>query len=178
MKLVALSGRKSSGKDTVARLIELVTYRPYQKIKFAGKLKEMVSVLVGCELQQLEDYDFKEKSLGDRWGNINPRQILQEMGSCGRGMYEDIWVVSALSNLVESGNYIVSDLRYLNEAAAVKKLGGLLVRIERPDLSRDDVHASETSLDNFQDWDYVIHNDGKLQDLAAKVQKMCKDLDL
>lgn len=177
MRLVAIAGRKSSGKDTVARIIEICTYNPYEKIKFVGKLKEMTATLIGCRIEDLEDYHFKEKPL-EGWGGINPRQILQEFGSCGRSLYKDIWVASALANLRESGNYLIPDLRYPNEVSAIKKLGGYVIRVERPSLESTDTHHSETALDEFKDWDYIITNDGGLKDLAVKVHKMCQMLEL
>ena len=39
-------------------------------------------------------------------------------------------------------------------------------------------HPSETSLDDYDNWDYVIKNDGSIQDLIDKVRKICKELKL
>lgn len=37
------------------------------KKMFAGKVKEIVCLLIGCTMEQLEDQDFKEKPLGEEW---------------------------------------------------------------------------------------------------------------
>jgi hypothetical protein len=176
MKLIAIAGKKNSGKDTVARYIELLTFNPYEQIKFARKLKDMVSLLIGCDPKSLEDYDFKEKLL-DGWGNLNPRILLQEFGSAGRKMYPEIWVQATLGGLLPSSNYIISDCRYTNEAEAVKKLGGVVVRVQR-NTNNQDTHSSETGLDDYQDWDMIIDNNGTLPELMEKVRMMCRKLEL
>lgn len=96
--IIGLSGKKQSGKDTVAMIIEFITdqyklhgqilqtfdkFKAYwatqvllakdgyqahwQKKQFADKLKEIVALLLGCPIEQLEDNSFKEKELGEEW---------------------------------------------------------------------------------------------------------------
>jgi hypothetical protein len=73
-------------------------------------------------------------------------------------------------------NWIITDVRFPNEAKAVKNHGGILIRINRTNLVNDDSlkneHPSETSLDNYDDFDYVINNDGSIADLIDKVRKL------
>ena len=85
-KLIGLSGKKGSGKDEVAQMIEYIslcystaeepTYKGYterdarhnnlyifENRKFAGPLKRMVCELIGCTESMLEDRDFKNSPL-------------------------------------------------------------------------------------------------------------------
>ena len=92
-KLIGISGRIGSGKDTLGTIFQYLEYRKTFKVtipiseknfnifvnslahvdqiwkikKFADKLKEMVCLLIGCTREQLEDRDFKEKELGEEW---------------------------------------------------------------------------------------------------------------
>lgn len=93
--IIGISGKKQHGKDTVAKIIQYLTYAniremdgntlewkvadflkdhnnatvlsKWQTRQFAGKLKQIVCLLIGCTLEQLEDNDFKEKPLGEEW---------------------------------------------------------------------------------------------------------------
>jgi hypothetical protein len=69
---------------------------------------------------------------------------------------------------------VITDMRFPNEAMTVKKLGGFLVRCDRdvPASPGEDQHTSETALDNYLHWDYVIDNNGSLEDLQGKVAEI------
>ena len=38
------------------------------------------------------------------------------------------------------------------------------------------VHRTETALDNYNDYDYVIENDGSIEELSIKVEDIIKDI--
>lgn len=67
-------------------------------------------------------------------------------------------------------NWIITDLKFRNEAQAIKDRGGFLIRINRPSVVSTDTHESETALDNAKEWDAIITNDGSIEDLIAKVK--------
>lgn len=81
-------------------------------------------------------------------------------------------------------NWIITDMRFPNEYDAVKKRGGITLRINRPTIYSTPIgdsefnnqelkyfnHISETALDNHQ-FDYVINNDGTIEDLIKKVNE-------
>ena len=78
-------------------------------------------------------------------------------------------------------SWIITDVRFPNEAKAIKDKGGILIRCERTYYTEDKrykigfdpfekEHPSETALDSYKDWDYVIKNDGSLEDLLTKVK--------
>jgi len=85
--LIGINGKIGSGKDTVGSIIQgLIVAKEHNILnpnfewiekfhinssfkikKFADKLKEMVCLMIGCTIEQLEDRDFKEKELGEEW---------------------------------------------------------------------------------------------------------------
>lgn len=73
-------------------------------------------------------------------------------------------------------NWIITDTRFPNEAQAIKDRGGIIIRVNRtvvhPELGEGKVtyiHPSETALDNWE-FDYVIENNGTLEELIEKVR--------
>lgn len=71
--LIGLSGKIGSGKDTAADFIkEIISENPkefptFKTIRFADKVKEIVALLLGISVGELEDRDFKNKKLGPDW---------------------------------------------------------------------------------------------------------------
>jgi hypothetical protein len=69
--------------------------------------------------------------------------------------------------------WIITDTRFPNEAEAIKKADGIIIRVDRPGVKPINPHPSETGLDDWK-FDYVINNDGSLKDLTKKVNKILK----
>lgn len=71
--------------------------------------------------------------------------------------------------------WIISDVRFPNELKAIKDRGGICIRVLRP-LPRlpiePDPHISESALDNSDDFDYMVINDGTIDDLVEKVKEI------
>lgn len=84
--IIGISGKIKSGKDTVAKIIQILTNSPhftndavvryltrdllgnqFEIKRFADTLKDCVCLFLGCSREQLEDRDFKEKELGEEW---------------------------------------------------------------------------------------------------------------
>ena len=81
--LVGISGKINSGKDLVGEMLTYIdssnnpSYEDYTtyinlgsdiKIKkCAGKLKEIVAIIIGCTIKDLEDEVFKNTPLGEEW---------------------------------------------------------------------------------------------------------------
>ncbi len=57
--LIGICGRKGSGKDTIANMLQDI-YPTYEIKKFSDKLKDTVAILYGCNRINLESEDFKE----------------------------------------------------------------------------------------------------------------------
>jgi hypothetical protein len=263
--------------------------------KYAGKLKQIVCLLTGCSMEDLESQEFKNKQLSEDWrkfggefltdgdvviiknaGELYPKSIkytinkedkiyyedelgkykmydegkllliedivyqkgflptyrwmLQKVGteSMRDVIHENVWVNALFADYktttyrVEvpvrvagyidhevSPNWIITDVRFPNEAEAVKERGGILIRLNRQlyqyqrscldcqtrfdciYLSINDAtcpkcnshnhagvkyehsdHSSETSLDNYEGFNYVIDNNGSIEDLIESVRQV------
>lgn len=194
-KLIGISGKIGNGKDLLFDVINYIITEDYwtsfehfmheakpidvvyENKKFAGILKDITCKLIGCNVSQLEDRKFKEAELGREWNGLTPRKILQLLGTeAGRHIiHPNIWVNALFANYKPSlENWIVTDVRFPNEANIIKEKGGIMIRINRPGTESHcgGQHLSETSLDAYDKFDYVIENDGTVQDLIDKVKSL------
>lgn len=174
IKLIAFTGAAGSGKDAAASF--LIAEQEYEKLSFAGTLKDAISAIFGWSRDMLEgatstSREWREKR--DEWWSaalgreITPRKILQEWGTeVGRNSFhKDIWILSLQRKILENPHkkYVITDCRFENEARALKALGANIIGIRRPMLDCDAgaVHASEAGLP-VELLDAVIDNDGDL----------------
>ncbi|NBW33880.1 MAG: hypothetical protein EBR30_02375 [Cytophagia bacterium] len=212
ISLIGISGKIGSGKDTVAQIIQILSKYPnftsetvanslgppsrltedsgWGIRKFAGKLKEVASILTGIPAYMFESQEFKLTDLGNEWAYYHPehryddgspvytrmsvRQFLQKLGTeaMRNGLHTDTWVNATFSNYnPATDKWLITDTRFPNEAVAVKKRGGVLLRINRNHDTGS--HPSEIALDNYE-FDYVINNDGDMKSLVDKVRVFCE----
>lgn len=275
--IIGISGKIGSGKDTVARIICALDTReqarkanfppaltdslegidwnyPWENSnntwgvkKFAGKLKQIVSILIGVPLGLLDTEEGKSYILTPDWDKhfikhwdkrsttrvfsskqealefcasknnsqhefsydgveqLTIRKFLQLMGTeCIRDIIHPNAHVNALfvdydnyfhakKFSVRQGitkpeylNWIITDVRFPNEAKAIKDREGILIRVDSDYINvkggrtqrlypEGGEHTSETSLDNYNKWDFRILNNGTITDLADLVIKIMED---
>ena len=68
-------------------------------------------------------------------------------------------------------NWIITDLRYKNEAKFIKNKSGILIRVNRG-IDKKNTHISERDLDDYKEWDYIIDNNGTIEELIDKVKEI------
>ena len=91
------------------------------------------------------------------------RRLLQQIGSAGRAYDPWTWV----SKMPTDQPIIIDDVRFLNEAEAIRDAGGIVVRIIRPGLTAMD-HESETE-QKYIVADYTLIHD---EDLEEKLEAL------
>jgi hypothetical protein len=167
--IIGLSGYARSGKDTAAD--RLVSNHGFSQYSFAAPMKEAMYILnpiVGSD----NIGTFKYKNLVDTYGLDKAkesypeiRRLLQVFGTeVGRSMFgENFWVDLAL-NRIKEDNAVISDVRFKNEADAIKKSGGQVWRINRFGVGPVTDHSSEIDLDDYN-FDHIIDNDYSVSDL-------------
>jgi hypothetical protein len=189
---IGISGKKGSGKNTVASIIQYLTcgsklsFKDFQEVDmlhfhkwdivaFADKLKEITARLLDVDYTLLDDQDFKSKALWvhpNSGIDITPRYVLQFLGTeLGRELHPDIWIKALINSHPRNifKNLIITDVRFPNETKFIKENKGIIIRVNRPGLVSNDTHSSETSLDNYN-FDIVIENDSTVENLIEKVK--------
>lgn len=174
--VVGFSGYAQTGKDTAAScLLE----QGFVRGAFADKMKTALIALdpfidSGRRLSEVDGAIIETPSgpiLSEAAKRIpEVRRLLQRLGTeAGRKTIgEDVWARALLDTGVPV-KLVISDVRFPNEADAIRALGGLVVRVERPGMGPVNDHESEVALDHY-DFDAVIDNDGSIVDLANKLE--------
>ena len=97
------------------------------------------------------------------------REFLQRLGLACRNQFgEDFWVEQAFKDVDPDDNVVFSDVRFENEAQAIRDAGGILIKVIRPGFNGDD-HVSENALGDWDDWDLEVNNTGSITDLQSEV---------
>ena len=204
--ILSITGLIGSGKDTAANY--LITHHKFKKESFANSLKDAVSNIFGWDRELLEGqskYSREWREQVDPWWaqrlnlpKLTPRWVLQYWGTevCRVGFHDDMWIASLENKLRNSkDDVVITDCRFPNELKAIKKAGGISVRInrgEKPEwyqaaedfnkgpshvgwslgktkLERLKIHASEYSSVGLK-FDYEVYNNSTIDELNNQVE--------
>jgi hypothetical protein len=167
--IIGLSGYARSGKDTAAdRLVEQHMFTRYS---FAAPMKEAMYKLNPI-VHSDKIGNFRYKDLVDSYGLDSAkdsyaeiRRLLQVFGTeVGREMFGNNFWVDLTLNSIKEDNVVISDVRFKNEADAIRSAGGQVWRINRDGVGPVTDHASEVDLDSYN-FDHIIDNDYSVVDL-------------
>ena len=139
---------------------------------------------------------------------LTPRYALQTFGTqFGRHCYKDIWVkygIRIAKTILDHPNYqyikskgiikhtasqstvggiVFTDCRFKNEIELIKEADGILIRLKRPGAGLSGSaaqHSSELEQQSISDdvFDFIIDNDGTIEDLQNNVIKIGTSLGL
>jgi hypothetical protein len=184
--IISISGSIGSGKSAIA---EHLAARGFAVVAFADALREEILARLPRTLRALHDlqvpagghvcccrswpYEDCVRQMLYRTKPLGVRELLQEYGSQVRRADDpDYWIRRWEFGIARAtANVATPDCRFPNEAHAVRRLGGLLWKVERPGHTGSG-HVSETALAHWFDWDAVLVNDGTLLDLHAQVDRL------
>ena len=168
--IIGLTGYAQSGKDSVANI--LVENYGYQRIAFADPIRDL---LYATNPMLKEGY--RVKGLVDvyGWDRVKvdypeARRLLQELGVGARKVFGDMfWVKQALRQLEVEGNFVIADVRYPNEAKAIREhQGSQIWRVKRSGVDAVNSHESESAMDG-EKVDQIFVNNGTLEDLKVLI---------
>lgn len=173
LPLVGLTGPARSGKNTVADI--MCRHWLAVQYAFALPLKAMLQAGLGLNDVDLDGYRKEEPNL--LLGGKSPRQLMQTLGTeWGRQLVDpDIWVTQtrrwcqSFHDDDPEAAIILTDVRFQNEADFIRRNGGVLIHIKRQNAGAVASHSSESGVDYREDIDFVIHNNGTLDELTAEV---------
>lgn len=175
MRLVGIAGKAQAGKSTIAKW--LGQNRNAFSFGFAHPMKSVLIALFGLTREHFEDPVLKETPLPGI--GRSPRYLAQTLGTeWGRELvHPDVWVMAVeqqlkLWKIWETDVIAVAqDLRFENEAAWIRKNGGLVLHVYRQGADGNvgiSGHASEKGIE-LAGSDIVIENNGTLEQLHEKL---------
>lgn len=162
-KIIILSGKQYSGKDTVAKIL-LENLTNFKRIGLGDAIKIEYSEKTGISFEEIE----KNKHLY--------RQDLINLGNQRRSEDKDYWIKKVIKM---PGNIIVPDVRVKRELEFFKEANAYTIRV---DASREirsargtlvgETDVTEVDLDDINDWDYVISNNSTYEALKAEATEL------
>lgn len=170
--IIAFAGRKQSGKTSscefVKNIFETSNLGQSKIYNFADPLKQVCIDILGLTYDQCYGTDENKNELVDcYWPGIDEqmtaREVMQHLGTdMFRRLQQNVWS-SATIRLIEKEKpdiALIADCRFPNEVDAVKKAGGIVIKLNRN--LYESTHTSEIALDdNLYDqsnFDLVIDN--------------------
>lgn len=192
MTRIAFVGPMGSGKTTSA---EYLVKQGFTRVGFADAVKDIAAWFLDGMVYflgfggEVKDRDW----INENKGRPEIRKLLQFIGTdIGREMYgENVWVAKLLSTLDDDTDYVVDDVRFSNEADALRGAGFTIVRIDRDPGERTHYLAStydvekvaellehpseQQQMDIIADWTLV--NKGDPQNLYTGVDTLLARLD-
>lgn len=174
MKIFVIAGKARHGKDTVASMIKNIY-----------KDKKVINLSYGSYIKEyakkISDWDGSEET--------KPRELLQTLGTevIRKNIDENFFIKRLCDDIRVYSYYFdvitISDARFPSEIETPKKLfeNVISVKVERDNFSSSLTseqmkHSTETALDNYDNYDYIIKNDGRIEDLEDKVLQMIKEV--
>lgn len=172
--IIAFTGLAGSGKTTVADYV--VSEHGFKKHNFKDALVfEMLDRLPDVLKELKKHYSMTLDKLFKEKPPIM-RALMQNYGTeVRRGDGPNYWVDRWKESLGE-GNYVVDDVRFVNEAEAVQDKGGIIVRVSRPDSSSNSTHTSETEQNQIEPDFTIISNTGDLEGLYKQIESVIHTL--
>lgn len=208
--IIGVCGLIGAGKDTIADYLQNI--HQFRRESFAHTLKDAVAAVFGWDRELLEGRTKASRAWRetvDPWWasrlqmpHLTPRWVLQYWGTevARKSFHDDIWIASLENKLRKSeDDVVISDCRFPNEIAAIKRAGGKVIRVIRgpepewyrfaeivnqgPDhnlqwswaktqLGKFNIHASETAWIGTK-FDAVLDNN---QDGLDNLYSQIKDL--
>jgi Deoxynucleotide monophosphate kinase len=160
---------------------------------YADKLKQVCSILSGIPIEKFSDQSFKASFMPHEWVQSGPmqddflmtvRQFIQRVATeaIRNNVHYNTWVNALFADYIPYNGYrppgmikpvlvypkwLITDVRFPNEYSAIKKRGGIIIRMER-DFQHKSDHVSETALDEHQ-FDFIVDNNGSISDLVNSI---------
>lgn len=163
-RLIGITGKAYSGKDTLADA--LVAEFGAVKYAFALPIKLALNAMFGWSMANWDDRFWKETIIP--WLGKSPRQAAQTLGTeWGRELiHPELWALRAMelyaAHAAKSDDpFIISDVRFNNEAMIINHNGGVVINVVRPGATAISAHVSEQGVDH-ELLDCQVINDGSV----------------
>lgn len=176
-KVIALTGAKGSGKDTVANIIKdycSVNNIDARTVAFADPIKKVIQHIFDLDTTSQEHYDFFKRGvihydLPHYMTNlVQGRRVVREIGMLMRSYDEEQFNRYVADTITAHTNsiWIVTDMRFDNEYEMLKtKFRASMIKVKRSNVSYDH-HVTEREFADYR-VRYLLENHGTETDLRT-----------
>lgn len=186
-RVVGVCGKRRSGKDTIAGILN--DLYGYENVKISNDLKDAIKVLFGFNHEQIEG-NLKDV-VDEQWG-VSPRQTMQFIGTevmqykiteLLPNMGRKFWIKGFINKHIAGENLrdrllVITDIRFMHEYEELKsclRKDLLMLRVERDmhsnKLMNIDEHSSEQEYLQVP-VDHVIKNNSSKDELRECLTKI------
>lgn len=172
-KIIILTGKAQSGKNISANIIKEYYEKQNKKtviIAYAKYLKDYAKEII--------NWDGKEEN--------KPRELLQQLGvELIKNQIDENMLINRIKEDIKVYEYffdviIISDARFETEIEEIKKDNKVtVIKIEGKQnnlTSEQQNHITETALNNYNKYDYVIENTKTLEELKNEIKKIMEEI--
>jgi hypothetical protein len=180
MKVVGLGAYSRVGKDSLANalLAALPSGLRAAKKSFAWQLKVQAHELYAwAGLREPAFYETKE---GEKYRDIalafgkTPVEVWVALGNSLRdSIYDRTWIDYVLKGTKDLDVVVIPDVRYPNECAAIRQVGGTLIKVVRPGYGPRKTIA-DRALVGYTGWDYVFGESGQMAELQGRATDIAR----
>jgi hypothetical protein len=193
MKIIALGHYSRTGKDTIANALVKTLNENGQlrakKISFAWKLKDICHQLFAwAGVREPEYYETPEGELArtvklvklankkypegptvvDLWIDFGTPAVRENV-------YEKAWIQYVLQTDHDCEVLVIPDLRFYNEAVAIKEAGGTLIKVVRPGFMPR-FSPADLNLWWYTGWDAIVGTSGEMEELWMVAARLAEQL--
>jgi len=142
--IIGITGFKQSGKSTAAKYLE--DKYGFTRHNFKDALVQELKDNFPDLLAELEiHYNLSTPHLFIQKPPLMRALMINYGTEVRRKDDSNYWVGEWISRTITANyNLVADDVRFLNEAIAVRESGGIIIRLTRPDLLTGGDHVSET----------------------------------
>ena len=172
-KIIILTGKAQSGKNISANIIKEYYEKKNKKtviLAYAKYLKDYAKEII--------NWDGKEET--------KPRELLQQLGvELIKNQIDENMLINRIKEDIKVYQYffdiiIISDARFETEIEEIKKENKVtVIKIEgkQNNLTLEQQnHITETALDNYNKYDYIIENTKTLEELKNHIEKIMEEI--
>ena len=192
--LLGITGSAQSGKDTFAEMLAeelkkqtdscfvLMAYAHELKLRAQKDFDLSYEQLWGAEkeksdLRYAKCFEGFSSNPADYW---TPREIMQNYGQFYRTIDYEFWV-KHLFGIIKQNDYknvIITDVRYPNEAQPIVNGNGYIIKMIRGNKAEihNQYHSSEISMAKYDKIDFIVGNNGTLDELKSNVVDTVKQI--
>ena len=186
--IIAISGKKGSGKDTISHIIQYLIYKKQVELGLTSIHYTLKDFLEGMEIPKYKLVKFAEPIItvfkditGLQWDKLDRetkemvRPKLIEMANDIKEAYGEYVFLKCIIPHLRSGNVIISDLRFNYELSLLSTFPDVfLIKVNRFEINGSE-DISETDLDDYP-FENVIENNSSIDDLVIKVEQVLKPI--
>lgn len=171
-KIIILSGQAQSGKNETANIIKEYYENKNKKtviLAYAKYLKDYAKEII--------NWDLKEET--------KPRELLQQLGvELIKNQIDENMLINRIKEDIKVYEYffdviIIADARFESEIEEIRNKNTTVIKIEGKEnnLTQDQKnHITETALNNYNNYDYIIENKKTKKELKEQIEKIMEEI--